>query len=232
MAAHASRRVGTVWHPRKSVTCYPWTGFFRCFPSSVVLLPCLHPTDVWCIPVSFVHSFLLYLHSTLCTKTPGFGTCISILETSHISLNCFSLSENPWNLRLIPWVVFLTAYGYDLDTLLLLLCLSFSNCIMSLKSLLSLVSFLHRTPSFDTLVQTRYDICNSNLCVINYVCHSFWMSSFCFLCAVARPHPSFLNKRSSFVYIIGRSLLWNHSPSEWFSYTTKKRRQKAWRRFL
>ena len=46
------------------------------------------------------------------------------------------------------------------------------------------------------------------------------MSSFCFFNAIGRPHL-YYSKRSFYFYIIGNSLLLNHSPSEWFCYTGK-----------
>ena len=63
--------------------------------------------------------------------------------------------------------------GCDRGTLLLLLFLPLSIRIAAVVSFLSLLVFLYKTLSCDIWVQIRYDICNSILCVINYLCHSF-----------------------------------------------------------
>ncbi len=44
-----------------------------------------------CTPLSAVRSFLLYLHSTLCTRILGFGTCTSTPDTFRRSSGCSSL---------------------------------------------------------------------------------------------------------------------------------------------
>ena len=91
---------------------------------------------------------------------------------------------------------------------------------MFVEFLLSLFAFLHRTLSADTSGQTPHDICNFNSYALNYLRRSFRMTSLCLFGAVGRPHL-YSSKGSFYFYIIGSSLLWNHSPSEWFS-TYKK----------
>ena len=121
-----------------------------------------------------------------------------------------------------------SAYAHGLGILLLQLFSPLSiRIVISISFLLQLV-FLCKTLFGDISVQTRYDICNSTSYAINYYCHSdsFWMSSFCFLDAVGRPHLK--SKRSFYFYIIGNRLFLYHSPSEWFS-VYKKARPPAWK---
>ena len=86
------------------------------------------------------------------------------------------------------------AYVHDPGTHTPRLCLSLSICITLVVSLLFPVPFRYKILSCDTSAQIPHDICNSISCVINYVCHSFCLTSFwCFL-AVARPQGYFTPK--------------------------------------
>lgn len=87
---------------------------------------------------------------------------------------------------------------------------------MFAESLLLLYASAHRTLCADISAQILYDICNSTLCAINYLRRSIRMTSLCLACAVGRPHSHYSKGSSSF-YSIDFSLLWNHSPCEWFS---------------
>ena len=78
--ARASRRANTIRQPRRFRYLLPVNGFFKNSPSSVVLRPCLRPTGAGCILLSFSHSFPLYPHNTLCTRTLCSDTCTSIPE--------------------------------------------------------------------------------------------------------------------------------------------------------
>ena len=97
---------------------------------------------------------------------------------------------------------------------------------MFVEFLLSLFAFLYRTLSADTSGQTPHDICNFNSYALNYLRRSFRMTSLCLFGAVGRPHL-YSSKGSFYFYIIGSSLLWNHSPSEWFS-TYNQNHQLNW----
>ena len=82
--------------------------------------------------------------------------------------------------------------------------------------LLLLYASAHKTLCANISAQILYDICNSSLCAINYLRRSLRMTSLCLACAVGRPH--FHYSKGSFSFCsIDYSLLWNHSPSEWFS---------------
>ena len=68
--------------------------FFSNFPSLVVPLLCPLPTAFVYILVSFLHSRLRYLRSTLCTRIIYFGICISALDIFYRS-GYFFLSSIP-----------------------------------------------------------------------------------------------------------------------------------------
>ena len=68
--------------------------------------------------------------------------------------------------------VFLQAYGYGLDMLLLQADSLHTNYITALTFVLSHTVFLRKRLFFDTLEQILYGTCNSTSNVINYVCHS------------------------------------------------------------
>ena len=88
-------------------------------------------------------------------------------------------------------------YGYDPGTLPPLLFLLSSTHTASAIFLLFLASFLHRTLSYDILVQIRYDIFNSISYVINFLSHSFRMTPLCF--SVQLPdRPAILSQREFF----------------------------------
>ena len=75
--------------------------------------------------------------------------------------------------------------------------------------------------SFET---NTIDICNSTLYALNCLRRSFRMTTpFLLFCAVGRPHPYFSKGRFYF-YIIGISLLSNHSPCESFFIHKKARK--------
>ena len=79
-------------------------------------------------------------------------------------------------------------------------------------SFLSLICFPHKIPFRGTSGQRRYDICSSNLYVLNYLCHwySRLMSSFWYFSAVGRPHL-YCIKRS---YFIWNAKAFGNSPAQ------------------
>ena len=68
--------------------------------------------------------------------------------------------------------------------------------------LLELLLFLFLLPQtlffYDISAQIQYDTCNSTSNVLNYVCHSPWMSSFWFLFWVCR--PQFIIPKGVFIF--------------------------------
>ena len=137
-------------------------------PLLIDCFPHLLLTDSLCIPLSFLYSFLPYLHNTLCTKTLCSDTCTSHFPIFHRSANYSYPSDIPLFLILSISVVFISTYVRDLHIPPPLLCLSLSNCIISLIFLLFLAFDFHKMLSVCTSAQTLRDTYNSNSCVISY----------------------------------------------------------------
>ena len=171
VTSHASCGVGTVWHLHRLATSSPQAGV-RGYPSSVVLLLDLLPTDFGYTQQFCLHFCLPYQHNSRDTKTRDFDTCTLIQEIARISSSCFFLSSTLRNSKPRSLVVFQLAYVYDLDTLLLPQSLPVSSHIIAVIFSRSLVSSGHRILCADISAQIQYDICNSTEYAINYSCHS------------------------------------------------------------
>ena len=137
-------------------------------PLLIDCFPHLLLTDSLCIRLSFLYSFLPYLHNILCTKTLCSDTCTSHFPTSRRLASYSYLSDIPLFLILSISVVFLSTYVRDLHIPPPLLCLSLSNYTISSILLLFLFSDFHKTLSVCTSAQTPHDTYNSNSCVIFY----------------------------------------------------------------
>ena len=167
--------------------------------------------------LSFSYSSLLYLHSIPCTKSFGFHIYTLNFHAFRVSIYCFFLSNIPWILIHFLLVVFLPACVCDLGTLPPLLSLSLSiRTILFIFSPLLLCA-LHRKFAFCILAQRLCDICNSMLCVLNFYCHSSWMSSFWFFVQLSG-RTSILPK-GVFFCILTAKAFGNPRHSRGFSYT-------------
>lgn len=117
LLAHASRRVGTVWHSRKDCYLPPVNRLFRSSASSFVPPPYLRLAGALCILRFSLHFFLRYPRNILCIKILGCDTCTSTLDTFRISLSCFCLLSIPWSSTLNTLEESLQACGYGPDIL-------------------------------------------------------------------------------------------------------------------
>ena len=115
-----------------------------------------------------MHSFLLYLHNILYTKSVYSHICILNLHAYQILLDYFSLFNIPlFEICCIP-VEFPTTYEYGLDSILLLLYLFLFCHINPLIFFLYLVLTFHKLLVSYIWEQILRDTYNSRMYVINY----------------------------------------------------------------
>ena len=137
-----SYQPNAIRQPRTFCCVQPVNALLRNFSSPVVLLPCLRPVGVGCIPLSFSLSFPLNPRSTHQN---------SLLRCLH--LHSGHLRQHLYMIRHASASIFPTFFR-----------------LHSVRGILpTSADFLQRMLSCDPSVQTRYDLCNSGSFAIRFL---------------------------------------------------------------
>lgn len=142
--------------------------------------------------------FLPCPRNTLCTRNAGSHTCISGSRADQISSGCSCFSNIPCIVLHSCAAGLPQAYGYDLDSILLLLFLLLSAHLILSEFSRYLPSTSHILSACDISVRIRYDTCISICCVISFLRHPFDMNLLCLDGVVARLSPFYHTGGSSF----------------------------------